>query len=197
MKECCRGLNPQLPDYQSDAHSTKPETLYITSNFLKVVVCMIIINQWNQTARLYELQLKVIYSHAILVTVTQSAMWKRLSVKPGLGHWQTVQTQISKMGCLIKVCTICLNYKKLKIIGSYRLDGTVLSPSSGPFSRPTLRDNQPTSQYFDYSCFQPTNMCIHWLFQTLEGSMLSGEVLISGGTNWDLVGRNQIPKGGM
>ena len=35
------------------------------------------------------------------------------------------------------------------------------------------------------------------IFQTLEGSMLSGEVLISGGTNWDLVGRNQVPKGGM
>lgn len=30
---------------------------------------------------------------------------------------------------------------------------------------------------------------------TLEGSMLSGEVLISGGTNWDLIGRNQVPKG--
>ena len=34
------------------------------------------------------------------------------------------------------------------------------------------------------------------IFQTLEGSMLSGEVLISGGTNWDLIGRNQVPKGG-
>ena len=26
--------------------------------------------------------------------------------------------------------------------------------------------------------------------------MLSGEVLISGGTNWDLIGRSQLPKGG-
>ena len=26
--------------------------------------------------------------------------------------------------------------------------------------------------------------------------MLSGEVLISGGTNWDLIGRSQVPKGG-
>ncbi|XP_046381078.1 protein RCC2-like [Haliotis cracherodii] len=30
---------------------------------------------------------------------------------------------------------------------------------------------------------------------TLEGSMLSGEVLFSGGTNWDLIGRSQLPKG--
>ncbi|KAK2181310.1 hypothetical protein NP493_403g00025 [Ridgeia piscesae] len=29
----------------------------------------------------------------------------------------------------------------------------------------------------------------------LEGSMVSGELLISGGTNWDLIGRNQVPKG--
>jgi len=26
--------------------------------------------------------------------------------------------------------------------------------------------------------------------------MVSGELLISGGTNWDLIGRNQVPKGG-
>ncbi|KAK3611385.1 hypothetical protein CHS0354_036580 [Potamilus streckersoni] len=30
---------------------------------------------------------------------------------------------------------------------------------------------------------------------TLEGSMLSGELLFSGGTNWDLVGRHSLPKG--
>ncbi|XP_060578090.1 protein RCC2-like [Ruditapes philippinarum] len=29
---------------------------------------------------------------------------------------------------------------------------------------------------------------------TLEAPMLSGEVLISGGTNWDLIGRKQVPK---
>lgn len=28
----------------------------------------------------------------------------------------------------------------------------------------------------------------------LEGSMLSGEVLFCGGTNWDLIGRNKLPK---
>ncbi|XP_060068574.1 protein RCC2 homolog [Ylistrum balloti] len=29
---------------------------------------------------------------------------------------------------------------------------------------------------------------------TLEGSMLSGELLLCGGTNWDLIGRKQLPK---
>ena len=38
--------------------------------------------------------------------------------------------------------------------------------------------------------------CIHPLcFQLLEGSMLSGELLFCGGTNWDLIGRKAIPKG--
>ena len=43
--------------------------LYIHQNFLEVVVPVIIIDQWNQTARLYEIQVTVIYSHAILCDV--------------------------------------------------------------------------------------------------------------------------------
>ena len=39
---------------------------------------------------------------------------------------------------LIMVCTVCLNYRKLK------LNEAVLSPRSGSFSQPTLRDNAPT-----------------------------------------------------
>lgn len=35
-----------------------------------------------------------------------------------------------------------------------------------------------------------------YIFQTLEGSMLTGELLFCGGSNWDLVGRKQVPKGG-
>ena len=40
-----------------------------------------------------------------------------LSVKPGLGHWQTVQTQIRRRWTqrLIRVCTVCFNYRKLRI----------------------------------------------------------------------------------
>ena len=44
--------------------------VYKHQDFLKVVVHMIIIDQWNQVARLYEIQVTVIYSRAILVTVT-------------------------------------------------------------------------------------------------------------------------------
>ena len=49
----------------------------------------------------------------------QSAINGGLSVKPGLahlGHWQTVQTQIRhRMRCLIRVCTVCSNYRKLRV----------------------------------------------------------------------------------
>ena len=45
---------------------------------------------------------------------------RRSSVKPGLGHlvhWQTVQTQIKRRGTrpLIRICTVCLNYSKLRV----------------------------------------------------------------------------------
>ena len=70
---------------------------------------MIIIDQSYQTARLYAIQATVIYSRAILVAVTSEC---RLSVKPGLGHWQTEQTQIRRrrkmapewdLHCLLKL----------------------------------------------------------------------------------------------
>ena len=47
--------------------------------------------------------------------------------------------QNGRMQCLIRVCIVCLNYRK------FRVNETVLIPSSGPFSQPTLGDNQPTS----------------------------------------------------
>ena len=45
----------------------------------------------------------------------QSALLRGLFVKPGLGHWQKVQTQIRccRM-CLIRLCTVCLNYRKFR-----------------------------------------------------------------------------------
>ena len=43
--------------------------VYIHQTFSKVVVHVIIIDQWNQTARLYENQVTIIYSRAILITV--------------------------------------------------------------------------------------------------------------------------------
>ena len=43
--------------------------VYIRQNFLEIVVHVILIDQLNQIARLYEIQVTVIYSRAILVTV--------------------------------------------------------------------------------------------------------------------------------
>ena len=54
----------------------------------------------------------------ILVAVTSECSVKRvIRVKPALGHSQTVQTQIrrQRMRPLITVCTVCLNYRKLKV----------------------------------------------------------------------------------
>ena len=51
--------------------------VYMHQNFLKVVLHVIIIDQWNQTARLYEIQVMVIYSRAILAAVTSEGSVKR------------------------------------------------------------------------------------------------------------------------
>ena len=55
-----------------------------------------------------------------LSLLCQSAVDRGLSVKPGpghLGHWQTVQILIRccRMQHLIRVCTVCLNYSKLRV----------------------------------------------------------------------------------
>lgn len=39
-------------------------------------------------------------------------------------------------------------------------------------------------------------MTVSFLSKKLESPMLAGEVLFCGGTNWDLVGRRTLPKGG-
>ena len=44
--------------------------VYIYQNFLKIDVHVIIIEQWNQTVRLYEIKGKIFYSRSNLVTVT-------------------------------------------------------------------------------------------------------------------------------
>ena len=48
--------------------------VYIRQNFLEIVVHVILIDQLNQIARLYEIQVTVIYSRAILVTVMSECM---------------------------------------------------------------------------------------------------------------------------
>ena len=74
-------------------------------------------------------------------------MTSRVLVKPGLGylgHWQTMQSQIRR---LMRVYTVCLNYRKL------RFNETVLNPRSVQFSQPPLRDNRPTSVVSDLILF--------------------------------------------
>ena len=62
-------------------------TVYIHQNFLKVVVHLIISDQ------LYEIQVTIIYSPRFSCHFwRQSAVFRGLSVKPELEHWQTVQT---------------------------------------------------------------------------------------------------------
>ena len=41
-----------------------------------------------------------------------------------------------------------------------------------------------------------TMCCRTTQFQVLVGSQYAGEVLITGGMNWDMTGRKQLPKGG-
>ena len=55
--------------------------VYKRQNFIKVVVYVIIIDQWSSATRLYNIQLTVIYSHAILVTMTSECNVKRVICK--------------------------------------------------------------------------------------------------------------------
>ena len=70
--------------------------VYMQKNFLMALVQVIIVDQLNQTVQLYEIQATVIYSCAILETERSECCVKRVtvSVKPGLGPLQTVQTLI-------------------------------------------------------------------------------------------------------
>ena len=62
--------------------TTEPKYVYL-KHFLKVIVIpkVIIIDQLNQTACLYEIQVTVIYSRAILVTEATDRRVKRVICK--------------------------------------------------------------------------------------------------------------------
>ena len=85
----------------------------------------------------------VIYSRAILVTVTSEC-----NVRPRLGYWQTVQTQIRRHRTrrLIRVCTVCFNYRKLRIKWN-----NLTSPFRTIFPAYTQRKStHQCCQYFDF-----------------------------------------------
>ena len=70
----------------------------------------------------------------------QCTMYRGLSVKLGLGHWQTVQTQIRRHRTwrLIRICIVCLNYRKLRVKwNDFKFPFRTIFPAH--------RDNRPTS----------------------------------------------------
>ena len=113
--------------------------VYKHQNFLKVVVRVIIIDRAS-----YEIQITAVYSHTLFLSLwRQSAVASGLSLKPSLGHlghWKTVPNQIRSRRTrhLIRVCTVCLNYRKLRVEFNNHL-----SHRWGPF--PSLHwDIRPT-----------------------------------------------------
>ena len=96
--------------------------------------------QWSQTTRLYKIQVTVIHSLAILVSVTLECRVKGVICKTRTEHWRTVQIRrpqntASDQGlhCLLKLQAV------------KGLNETALNSRSGPFPQPTRRDNLPTS----------------------------------------------------
>ena len=86
--------------------------VYIHQNFLKVVGHVIIIDQWNPTKRLYGIQVTVIYSRAVVVTVTSECRVMRVICKTWIGTLansadkdQTAQNAASDqdLNCLLKL----------------------------------------------------------------------------------------------
>ena len=93
--------------------------VYIYQNFLKVIVHVMIIDQWNQTTCLYAVQGTVIYSHTILVAVMSECRAKRLIRKSWTGTLansadphQTPQKVASDQGlyCLLKFGKLRVNW---------------------------------------------------------------------------------------
>ena len=63
-----------------------------------------------------KMQVTYIYSHAVLVTVTSECRVKRVICKPGLGHLGQCRPRSDTTECGIwSVCTVCLNYRKLRV----------------------------------------------------------------------------------
>ena len=107
----------------------------------EVFVPTIIIDHMAQHCNHVVSSIKIVYSRALFsVAVMSECCKKNLSVKPGMGHWQTVQTQIRRYRIrrLISVCTVCLNYRK------FRVRWNCLQPPFSLISQPTLRDNRLT-----------------------------------------------------
>ena len=106
---------------------------------------MTITDKCNQTARMYEIQVTVIYSRAILVVVTSECRVKRVICKTWTGTLANSADpdQTPQNAAYDQVLHCCLELQEIK--GSMK----VLNPCSGPFFQPTLR--QSTHQC--WQCF--------------------------------------------
>ena len=73
-------------------------------------------------------------------------MFRFTERSPGFGHTQTVPIQIRRRRPrrLTWICTVYASITALFELKQWLIE-TVLSPRSGPFYQPPLRDNQPTS----------------------------------------------------
>ena len=131
---------------------------YKHQNFLKVVVhvsyrwpmCIVIITRirWNPGNGYNGIA-------TLFLSLWRQTVVDRLTLRH-LGHWQTVQIQITrrKTRCLIRICTVCLNNRKLRIKWN--------SPKS-PFRTifPACTQRQSTHQYsqcFDYFSYSASTV---------------------------------------
>ena len=94
----------------------EPKLTY-TKISITLLLVIIVIDQWNQTARLYEIPITVIYSPAILVAVASKCCVKRVICKT----WTDIGKQC-----------------RPRSDAAERLKETVFSPRSGQFSQPSL-----------------------------------------------------------
>ena len=96
----------------------------------------------------------------------QSAVLRGLSVKPGLGRWQTVQNKIKRHRTrrLIRICTVCLNCRKLRVKWNM-----VKSPLRTTFPAYSQRQSTPQCyQCFDYLFLVSLVGCVLWLWHYLD-----------------------------
>ena len=113
---------------------------------------MIIIDLWNQIARLHAIQVTVIYSLVILVTVTSECRVKRDNL---LNSYLYIGKQCKLRSCVTErgvwsgsACNVCSNLRKFGVKKNTALHN---------FSQPTLRD-LPVFSVLWFICLLPHGM---------------------------------------
>ena len=78
-------MSTRINIFDKNKNGLSRAKVYIHQNLLKVVVHVMIIAQRNQTARLYEIQVTVIYSRAILAALMSECHVKKVICKTWIG----------------------------------------------------------------------------------------------------------------